>query len=646
MLKKKINFFSFPVIRKFSIVLLSVQLLFTLLFLFFVLQLYVISGGRGHSPFMTEAASGVKRRTARRPPAVDGSEPYRPSHKPQQLKRSPYPRRTAEDQQAEKEVFVFEGEEEVDVEADYFGKSESNVTVVDCEGRGSSESGSGSEEEEEMASKRAEEGEMSKLLRYMVERDADARKAEAKEKKEREKREVELRKEAEDSRRADLMEMFRPLKGDEAERRRIEGETRARERAEEYERQREGDAERRREEDENRRKRKKEEDEQRERRDLQQEKLKVLVVYKESAELLGYLEKFERILRECKIDKSEWAERLFPRLPERLCSRIAGVRDEGGDYEAIKVVLLKAVGETSLTYGHQLFELSGEYLKSKTSGEVVELIERVCRGVLQECQTLEEAVVALATALTRRVIPPGGKTYLEGKKFTSMEGLRDAWETWMSGRQKGNFYKPLISSGMGGVSRTFGGGVSSNGGSERQYQGGVVICFSCGEKGHRAVDCRKNGARTTGSGPGVRTITCFACGKPGHRSVDCTAKKVGAPIKKETPVGRVLKIVVGGRKDNVAWGTVNGVECRILIDSGAEVGVVPRALVKNASNACGRVHISNVHGTTEVHESTIVTYVLGGLRTTRLAVIDEREGDDVICIIPFDVTNEEHTRVR
>ncbi len=59
---------------------------------------------------------------------------------------------------------------------------------------------------------------------------------------------------------------------------------------------------------------------------------------------------------------------------------------------------------------------------------------------------------------------------------------------------------------------------------------------------------------------------------------------------------------------------------------------------------CGEVHISDVHGKTSMHQSTIVTYELGGLRCAKLAVIDEREGDDVISIIPFDVLNEEEVK--
>ncbi len=56
------------------------------------------------------------------------------------------------------------------------------------------------------------------------------------------------------------------------------------------------------------------------------------------------------------------------------------MRDNGGDYETVKGMLLKAVGETSLTCGHQLFELSGEFLKVKSAGQIVDVIERICRG--------------------------------------------------------------------------------------------------------------------------------------------------------------------------------------------------------------------------------------------------------------------------
>ncbi len=110
------------------------------------------------------------------------------------------------------------------------------------------------------------------------------------------------------------------------------------------------------------------------------------------------------------------------------------------------------MGETSLTYGHQLFDLMGEMLKGKTAGEICEQVERISRGVLQGCLTLEQCVVALAVALTRKVIPQAGKIFLETRNVGSVQDLRKAWETWMSGRQKGNsLSRGLVRPARGGV---------------------------------------------------------------------------------------------------------------------------------------------------------------------------------------------------
>ncbi len=83
-----------------------------------------------------------------------------------------------------------------------------------------------------------------------------------------------------------------------------------------------------------------------ERKELQTEKLKALGNYTENVELSGYLGKFERIMEDCRISRDTWLERLFPRLPERLCARVEST-GEGGDYGEVKRVLLKAMGETT-----------------------------------------------------------------------------------------------------------------------------------------------------------------------------------------------------------------------------------------------------------------------------------------------------------
>ncbi len=540
-------------------------------------------------------AVATRKRATKKLPPVDSD--YKPHYQPISSKRSPYLTRPAEVRAAK----------EAGVETEVSGS-----TGLE---RGS-DLGSATEEEEEYIGEegmaRKEESELSKLMRFMVEREGRCREEEREHRREEEER----RREHERARELEL-EKHRE---EERERRREEEE-----RHREYERDRGRELERRREEEELRR----------DKRELQRDKLKTLGSYKESTELASYLEKFERIMKECGIKEEGWSERLFPRLPERLCSRVASVRDEGAGYEEVKGVLLKSVGETALTYGHQLFELSGEVIKHKTAGEICEQVTRISRGVLQGCVTLEQCVVALATALTRRVMPQAGKVFMESKKVASMEDLRDSWETWMSGRQKGNFYKPWMSE--FGAERKVYRSEQKDGFGSRE-----VTCFTCGGKGHRSTECNK-GKWSAGnnSSAGARVITCFSCGKPGHRSVDCVNKKVGGAVKREGSGGKVAKLVVEGDKDNVAWGLVNGIKCKVLVDSGASVGVVPRSLLKGNYRDCGELHVADVHGTRKVHRSTVVTFELGGLARSQLAMIDEREGDGVISIVPINLTDSE-----
>ncbi len=394
-------------------------------------------------------AVATKKKPSRRLPPEDSE--YKPSKKPGISKRSPYPARPLEARLVREE---------------------------DLDDGVSGTVGSGSESESEVVGEkenlgvegmaRREESELGVLLKYMME------------KEERNRAEDRERRREEEERRRE----YERIRTEEAERQRAEGSECRRveeEQRREAERVRDREFRERREQEEVRRR---EESLRRDRRELLQEKLKSMGSYKEGTELVDYLNKFERVMRESEVEEAGWSERLFPRLPERLCARVSSIREEGTGYEELKRVLLKSVGETSLTYGHQLFEVTGESVKQKSAGEICEQILRICRGVLQGCATLEQCVVALATAFTRRVMPQAGRVYLEGKEIGSAEDLRNAWETWMSGRQRGNFYKPRMGDWGGDrpamkIERREGAGFN------------VVTCFSCGAKGHRAADCQK-----------------------------------------------------------------------------------------------------------------------------------------------------------
>ncbi len=445
--------------------------------------------------------------------------------------------------------------------------------------------------------------------------------------------------------------MNRRAKEDEATRKREE-EERARKRREEGEDRRLGEeAARRREEEERRRTSRLEDDRVRERRELLQEKLKGLGVYKEGNELGAYLGKFERIMREGKVSENDWGERLYPRLPETLCMRVAQARDNEDEYGEIKRILLKAMGETAITYGNQLLEANGDLFKGMTTGGIADWLLRVTKGMCQGTKTIEECMLAIALAVLRRSLPPSGKAFLEMRKIGEWGELREALEDWMSGRQRGNFYRPL-GSGPSEVNRGYRGTVDKESwygrGGKAQGTGsgdkvgntyGVVTCYSCGEKGHRASECRRD---RQGSSYIARVPTCYNCGKVGHKSPECMVKKGMVTVKKEPNPTKMsmLRRAKSGQVENVAYGVVNGMRTKVLIDSGAELGSVPKALVPEGVERCGDVYVRGYGGMEKKYRSCMSEIVVGGHRKVIRAIIDESESSGVTCLVPVSLVDD------
>ncbi len=95
------------------------------------------------------------------------------------------------------------------------------------------------------------------------------------------------------------------------------------------ERRRTDDVDRTREDEKSRADRREEEEK---KRDKPRELLSGLGNFRESR---WYLEKFERMMREGEFEADEWLDKLYPRLMERLCVRVNGLREDGAGYLVI-----------------------------------------------------------------------------------------------------------------------------------------------------------------------------------------------------------------------------------------------------------------------------------------------------------------------
>ncbi len=78
-----------------------------------------------------------------------------------------------------------------------------------------------------------------------------------------------------------------------------------------------------------------------------------------------------------------------------------------------------------------------------TAGGIADWLKRVMDGVFQGCKSINDCGVAIALALLRRVLPQSGKAFMETRRVSEWGELRESLEDWMSGREKGNFFRPL-----------------------------------------------------------------------------------------------------------------------------------------------------------------------------------------------------------
>ncbi len=113
-------------------------------------------------------------------------------------------------------------------------------------------------------------------------------------------------------------------------------------------------------------------------------------------------------------------------------------------------------------------------------------------------------------------------------------------------------------------------------------------------------------------------------------------KKEASPKKMS-----VLWNTKSGSAGNVAHGLVNGIKTEVLIDSGAELGSVPRAMVPKNVVLCNDVRVKGYGGSEKTYKSFMCEFVVGGYRKVVKTIIDECESPGVACIVPFTLVNEE-----
>lgn len=345
--------------------------------------------------------------------------------------------------------------------------------------------------------------------------------------------------------------------------------------------------------------------------------------------------------------------------------RVRNEVDEGAEYEVVKKAMLKVEDETAEAYGYKVFELTGEKMKTMSGDEIVDAGLKLARGLFQECSDVEECAYVLAKTIIKQGLPVAGRIYLDNRECTNVRLFREHVRNWRTGRAPNNFYKPLALReenrrdypGRGYREREY----SDKGYRERdkEYQERSygrenhvrdqrekIVCQNCGKFGHKAPDCRVKPQQGNGL-PRPPVSVCYVCKGEGHRSYDCPSKKGPPERKREHVTARVAPLsnsVKGNSKENVVEGKVNGRSACILLDSGADVGMVPRALIGSNPVNRGEIILTDAHKNRVTHRCTEVNFDINGNILRRVVAIDEDNDESPVnCILPVNLRNPEES---
>ena len=115
-----------------------------------------------------------------------------------------------------------------------------------------------------------------------------------------------------------------------------------------------------------------------------------------------------------------------------------------------------------------------------------------------------------------------------------------------------------------------------------------------------------------------REVVCYLCHKPGHKRPECPLKKDTANEfyqKKSLKRIHVEAELVGctSRVPNVVYGTINEIPSILIVDSGAEISVFNKSLVREDQFTGGTLETKAFDGALECHPIAEVPCTVGDL---------------------------------
>ncbi len=165
--------------------------------------------------------------------------------------------------------------------------------------------------------------------------------------------------------------------------------------------------------------------------------------------------------------------------------------------------------------------------------------------------------------------------------------------------------------------------------SRYKYGQDKPTCEKCGKVGHKTSDCW-SGMWKTSQRP---TPTCYLCQQPGHVSSDCPMKTTLQTKEKEKAKDKPWKknnvvSVLEERKENELEIEVSGCKLVVILDSGADMSVIPSKYVADMWYTGETVELTDFEGLMDrTRKVALVPIEVGGNKYLERAAVSDHLGE-------------------